>query len=103
MMEDLEDLVAMVERGREQLATLKEQLAEARANRDAYYNSMNEAHAEAMRDKQLLATARRDVLLDAVNEVQQAYIGQKEITPMLTNVVDVVVEFLRQQAKKETP
>ena len=75
MMDDLEALTDQVCRLRAELATAKAQLA----------------------------TARRDTLLDTVNEVQQAFIDLGETNPKMTVIVEAIVKFLREQAAKETP
>ena len=74
MMDDLEALADQVCRLRAELATAKAQLA----------------------------TARRDTLLDTVNEVQQAFIDLGETNPKMTVIVEAIVKFLREQAAKET-
>ena len=70
-------------------ADQRQQLATVARERDAYYISMNEAHAEAMRDKEALATARLDVWQEAIFFVDHR-----------SNDEDLI-QALREQAQKE--
>ena len=100
--EERDELQVLHANQKKSIELYQQQLATVTAERDAYYISMNEAHAEAMRDKEALATVRREVWEEAAIYWDTAAEGPCKDGDDFAWACRVA-QWCRDQARKEQP